>query len=185
MKKTLFISAILAGLSITSLTANANEHNTISVGYAQSKMSDESFKEIFDKPKGFNLKYRYEFNDRLGIIGSYTRTEKSYSNTVNNITGKVEYASLMAGPSYRFNEYVSAYALVGAAAGKITGTQTTTFLGRSYTVSTDSQDEASVAYGAGLQFNPHPNIAVDVSYEHAKPGDVKVGTWTVGVGYRF
>lgn len=42
-----------------------------------------------------------------------------------------------------------------------------------------------MAYGVGVQFNPLPNIAIDASYEHTKLSDIKVGTWMLGVGYRF
>ncbi|WP_407072857.1 Ail/Lom family outer membrane beta-barrel protein [Photorhabdus viridis] len=49
-----------------------------------------------------------------------------------------------------------------------------------------SHEKTSVAYGAGLQLNPIPNVAVDVAYEYSDLGDkAKVGTFVVGVGYRF
>ncbi|WP_273826556.1 Ail/Lom family outer membrane beta-barrel protein, partial [Pseudomonas asplenii] len=40
-------------------------------------------------------------------------------------------------------------------------------------------------YGAGLQFNPIENVALDVGYEQNRIRSVDVGTWNVGVGYRF
>ncbi|EOW5147519.1 Ail/Lom family outer membrane beta-barrel protein, partial [Escherichia coli] len=49
----------------------------------------------------------------------------------------------------------------------------------------DSSSKTSVVYGAGIQFNPVPNWVVDASYEYTKLGDVKVGTWMTGIGYRF
>ncbi|EFI3322707.1 outer membrane beta-barrel protein, partial [Escherichia coli] len=40
-------------------------------------------------------------------------------------------------------------------------------------------------YGLGLQFNPSPQFAVDLSYERSKPGDLSNSIWMLGVGYRF
>ncbi|MNE88420.1 Outer membrane protein X precursor [compost metagenome] len=40
-------------------------------------------------------------------------------------------------------------------------------------------------YGAGLQFNPMQQVALDVGYEQSRIRSVDVGTWNVGVGYRF
>jgi outer membrane protein X len=40
-------------------------------------------------------------------------------------------------------------------------------------------------YGAGLQFNPIQEVALDVGYEQSRIRSVDVGTWMVGVGYRF
>lgn len=41
------------------------------------------------------------------------------------------------------------------------------------------------SYGAGLQFNPMENVALDFSYEQSRIRSVDVGTWIAGVGYRF
>ena len=41
------------------------------------------------------------------------------------------------------------------------------------------------SYGAGLQFNPIENVALDFSYEQSRIRNVDVGTWIAGVGYRF
>ncbi|WP_119711034.1 Ail/Lom family outer membrane beta-barrel protein [Arsenophonus endosymbiont of Aleurodicus floccissimus] len=52
--------------------------------------------------------------------------------------------------------------------------------------------EIELVYGAGLQTNPVENLAIDVTYEHTKLSfehtnlkNIKVGTWMLGVGYRF
>ena len=49
---------------------------------------------------------------------------------------------------------------------------------------TDTADYG-FTYGAGLQFNPIENVALDVGYEQNRIRSVDVGTWNVGVGYRF
>ncbi|MEK9498695.1 Ail/Lom family outer membrane beta-barrel protein [Photorhabdus sp. P32] len=191
MKRALVASVVAAGLSVFAFAANAGEH-TISGGYAQSHvkfdskdLSDNSFESnLFNgNPKGFNLKYRYELDSNLGVIGSFTYTHLGNDLYINSSkAGKYEldYYSLMAGPTYRFNEYVSAYGMVGAARGK--GEVKIPALSESYS---ESESKTSIGYGVGLQFNPMPNWTVDTSYEYSKLGDFKVGTWVVGVGYRF
>ncbi|MBD2783337.1 outer membrane beta-barrel protein [Xenorhabdus sp. DI] len=185
MKKALLTSAIVAGLSISSFTANANDKHTISLGYAQSDLrmkttvrDDLNLKDLKD-PRGLNLKYRYEINDNWGVIGSVTQTKLKiiyHNDLANNIGNEdITYRSLVAGPTYRFNEYVSTYALIGAANVK-----------DHQTVQLDtSKKKTALAYGAGLQFNPISSVAVDVSYEYSDFNQAKAGTWTVGVGYHF
>ncbi|WP_338883083.1 Ail/Lom family outer membrane beta-barrel protein [Xenorhabdus sp. TH1] len=190
MKKVLLTSAIVAGLSIASFTANASGKHTISVGYAQSDVKMKLEGDKLDKdPRGVNLKYRYEFNDNWGVIGSFTLTREGENQTLSSptyghlgkLTRDITYRSWMVGPTYRFNEYVSTYALIGTA--NIDDHQTGSGLGV-FTI--HNENKSAVAYAAGLQFNPISNIAVDVTYEYSDLGDkAKVGTFVVGVGYRF
>ncbi|MBS9440785.1 Ail/Lom family outer membrane beta-barrel protein [Photorhabdus heterorhabditis] len=178
MKKTLVASVVAVSLSVFAFAANAGE-STISGGYAQSHVKFNSDK-LDDNPKGFNLKYRYELDNNFGVISSFTYTHKSLEE--NPVKFDVDYYSLMAGPAYRFNEYVSVYGMVGAAHGKAK----VSLLGVSA-----EKSKTSISYGLGLQFNPMPNWTIDTSYEYSKLGgfadlgDLKVGTWVVGVGYRF
>jgi len=172
------IAVAFLGAIAFSSTANAENESTISVGYAQShvKFDGETLKE---HPKGVNLKYRYEIDSNWGVIGSFTYTHQDYNFYFNNRNvgnGDLDYYSLTAGPVYRFNDYISAYGLVGAAHGK----ESVDVYSEKY-----SESKTAVAYGAGLQINPVKNIAIDASYEYSKLDDVKVGTWMLGVGYRF
>ncbi|WP_016605120.1 Ail/Lom family outer membrane beta-barrel protein, partial [Yersinia pestis] len=48
-----------------------------------------------------------------------------------------------------------------------------------------STSDYGFTYGAGLQFNPAENVALDVSYEQSRIRNVDVGTWVAGVGYTF
>lgn len=64
-----------------------------------------------------NVQYRYEWDAPLSVIGSFTYMsgdddQRYYvdSDSVKNSID-VKYYSLMAGPAYRINEYVSLYAL--------------------------------------------------------------------------
>ncbi len=47
------------------------------------------------------------------------------------------------------------------------------------------EEQDSLAYGVGMQFNPLNNIAIDASYEYTKLKDANIGTWVLGIGYRF
>lgn len=181
MQKT-YLSVLLAGAMALSFGVQAAGESTISLGYAQSHVKVDD-RNLDENPKGFNLKYRYEIDNNLGFITSFTYTTQSYdyyygSNKVGD--ADLKYYSLTAGPAYRFNDYISAYGLIGFGHGK--ATSNVSLLG--YSANSD-ESKTSVAYGAGLQLNVTPNIALDAHYEYSKLGDFKVGTWTVGAGYRF
>ena len=149
--------AVFVAASLASGAALA-DNQTVSLGYAQSKV--ENFKNI----RGVNAQYRYEWDSPLSVIGSFTYMsgdddQKYYvdSDSVKNHID-VKYYSLMAGPAYRINEYVSLYALGG------------------------------VAHTAGVQFNPTDELAVNVGYEGTNAdidGSHSINGWNVGVGYRF
>ncbi|WP_237120482.1 outer membrane protein, partial [Salmonella enterica] len=83
--------------------------------------------------------------------------------------GDADYTSLLVGPSYRFNDYLNAYVMIGAANGHIKDNWG------------NSDNKTAFAYGAGIQLNPVENIAVNASYEHTSfstdaDSDVKAGT---------
>ncbi|WP_350304959.1 Ail/Lom family outer membrane beta-barrel protein [Photorhabdus viridis] len=180
MKRTLVASVVAVGLSVFAFAANASGESTISGGYAQSHVKVDGVK-IDDDLKGFNLKYRYELDDNWGVISSLTSTYLGYDHYVGGrkvADSEMDYFSLMAGPTYRFNEYVSVYGMVGAAHGKV---KVSDYVGSK----SGSDSKTSVGYGLGLQFNPMPNWTIDTSYEYSKLDDLKIGTWVVGVGYRF
>lgn len=174
--------AVLGGLLAFSATANAAGESTFSVGYAQSHVKVNGNK-LDENPKGFNLKYRYEIDGDWGVIGSFAYTHQGYdfyygSNKVGN--ADLDYYSLTVGPTYRFNEYISAYGLLGIAHGKEKSNAAVGYYSYDY-----NESKTALAYGVGLQVNPVQNIAIDASYEYSKLNDFKVGTWMIGVGYRF
>ncbi|ETS30633.1 attachment protein [Photorhabdus temperata] len=180
MKKTLVASVVAVGLSAFAFAANASGESTISGGYAQSHAKFDG-KKADDNPKGFNLKYRYELDNNFGVISSLTYTYLGYDYYRGGkkvAESDMDYFSLMAGPTYRFNEYVSVYGMVGAAHGKV---KLSDYVG----TMSGSKSKTSVSYGLGLQFNPMPNWTIDTSYEYSKLDELKIGTWVVGVGYRF
>lgn len=169
MKKIACLSAVACVLAVSMGSAVAGD-STVSVGYAQGDAQG-----VKNHVPGFNLKYRYEFDDsQWGVLGSFTYLQKS--DTESSVYRKAQYYGFSAGPTYRFADWASIYAVVGVSAGKFT-----------HNVGSDnnSNSDAGYIYGAGFQFNPVQDVAFDVGYEQSRIRDVDVGSWNVGVGYRF
>ncbi|ECO0902164.1 outer membrane beta-barrel protein [Salmonella enterica subsp. enterica serovar Newport] len=167
--------AVLACLAVGSIGV-ANASQTVSLGYAQTQVNITHSNQM----PGFNVKYHWEDdNSGAGVIGSFAYTQKNASNDYES--GKLTYYSVTAGPSYRFNDYVNIYALLGVAYGKIE-------VDNAYISGWESS--TAFAYGAGVQVNPVENVAIDASYVYTQFSDdynnsVGAGTWMLGVGYRF
>ncbi len=70
---------------------------------------------------GLNVKHRNEINDQWDWLGtvSYMKGDKKLDDRridpdlLGNIKRDTKYYSVMAGPTYRFNENVSVYGMVG------------------------------------------------------------------------
>lgn len=172
MKKNACFSAVVACLFAVSAGNAFAGQSTVSAGYAQGDLQG-----VANKADGFNLKYRYEFDDSLlGVIGSFTHVEKNRSQS--GYYHKSQYHSFTAGPAYRFNDWASLYGVIGVSYGKnIDNAQN----GNHHS----SNSDYGFTYGAGLQFNPIQDIVLDVGYEQSRIRSVDVGIWNVGVGYRF
>lgn len=201
MKKTLIYSVLAMGSMVGISSANAELENSVSGGYAWSsyKTSSKTTSKGFEinrdvNPTGFNLKYRYEIDPQLGIISSFTYLGKKEKAAIKNdaseilsqYSSKFNYYSLLIGPSYRFNEWVSVYAAVGVAHSKgniqWTGDHT------KHIGNPDPKDmkKTSPAGMIGFQVNPLPNIVADLSYEYAKMASgQKRGVWAISLGTRF
>lgn len=157
----------------------------------------------YKEPKGLNVKYRYEFDDRWGVIGSFTwaRSKTSAyiqlddpdSNTFANASGsaKGNYFSIMAGPSLRANDYFSTYVMAGATFARVKYSGNLSYdlsaygLGSGSESASDSHNKSSFAYSAGIQLNPIKNIAIDLAYEGSGSGDWKTNGFIMGIGYKF
>ncbi|MBT9433366.1 outer membrane protein OmpX [Candidatus Sodalis endolongispinus] len=173
MKKIACLSALACVLAVAAGSASAGEI-TVSAGYAQGDLQG-----VVNKANGFNVKYRYEWdNDQpLGVISSFTYVEKDRAES--GSYDKAQYYGFTAGPAWRINDWASLYGVVGLGYGKsISNAQTQNGNDR-------STSDVGVAYGAGLQFNPMENVALDVSYEQSRIRSTDVGTWIAGVGYRL
>lgn len=149
---------------------------------------------------GFNIKYRYEFDESWGVISSFTyawgdfdsnyhlsRSSGAYYSAKGHIKSK--YLSVMAGPSYRFNDYASLYGMIGVANNQIKSSYSWNDHGYyAAVISQENGDEnknkTNVAYSVGLQTNPFKNIVIDLAYEGAA-GGLSSNGFTLGVGYSF
>ncbi|EBY6522847.1 hypothetical protein D5P15_03035 [Salmonella enterica subsp. enterica serovar Livingstone] len=166
---------VFLGLLLASPLALANDKHTVSFGYAQTHLSSLKNSDSKDL-RGFNFKYRYEFNETWGMLGSFTATRNEMENYTwkdgklhKNGSDSVDYGSLMFGPTYRFNDYVSLYGNAGIATMKFN----------------KHSKEDSFAYGAGVIFNPVKSISIDASWEASRFFAVDTNTFGVSVGYRF
>lgn len=180
-KKLLALSVVLAALGNCAI-AQADTQ-TISLGYAIAKAKG------VNNIRGATAKYHYQSNDALGYIGSLTymgsgNKDNSFYHDGDVYEGKskVNYFSLLAGPSYRVNEYISFYGLVGIGMGK-----NQWFASNKSTAIkvSDTQRASAIAYGAGVQIAPAANWTVDVGYEGAAFKDTKLNGFNLGLGYRF
>jgi outer membrane protein X len=170
MNKIARFSALAVVLAASVGTAFAAT-STVTGGYAQSDAQG-----VQNKMNGFNLKYRYEDDSSpLGVIGSFTYTEKDRFE--DGTYNKGQYYGVTAGPAFRLNDWASIYGVVGVGYGKFQQSEDQ--------VKTASNSDYGFSYGAGMQFNPMENVALDFSYEQSRIRNVDVGTWIAGVGYRF
>lgn len=207
MKKTsLFLIPIFFSSAVM---AKAGE-STLSFGYLNVKSGGEKkltekadttkpdpegiatvYADGYSKAGGAFVRYRYEFSDDWGIISSFAYSKTDYSTPItlnvdkntskhtSNIKG--DYMSLMAGPTYRINEYVSVYGLVGLGYSNVNFDLDVTKYGKK----TFSKSSTSLAYGVGMQVNVYEGVTVDVGYERSGSGEWKTDAFTVGVGYKF
>jgi len=183
MLRKVVIGCLLSSCAVISTHVSADNH-TISLGYAQSKVPD--FKSI----RGVNAQYRYEWDSPVSVMGSltYMTGDDSYSLRENfsGYDGKVamKYYSMLAGPAYRVNDYVSLYVLAGIAHMKVA--DKVTYLTQ-YSES-DKENRTSAAYGAGVIFNPMKNLSVNIGYEGTyinDNGTISINGFNIGAGYRF
>ncbi|WP_042103946.1 Ail/Lom family outer membrane beta-barrel protein [Escherichia coli] len=185
-------------LSVSGAPAWASEHqSTLSAGYLHARTNAPGS----DNLNGINVKYRYEFTDTLGLITSFSyanaEDEKKthYSDTRwHEDSVRNRWFSVMAGPSVRVNEWFSAYAIAGVTYSRVSTfsgdyLQVTDNKGDTHDVLTGSDDgrhsNTSLAWGAGVQFNPTESVAIDIAYEGSGSGDWRTDGFIVGVGYKF
>ncbi|WP_193126132.1 Ail/Lom family outer membrane beta-barrel protein [Escherichia coli] len=175
----------------------AEHQSTLSAGYLQTHTDMPGS----DNLNGINVKYRYEFTDTLGLITSFSYADAEdeqkthYSDTRwHEDSVRNRWFSVMAGPSVRVNEWFSAYAIAGVAYSRVSTfsgdyLRVTDNKGKTHDVLTGSDDgrhsNTSLAWGAGVQFNPTESVAIDIAYEGSGSGDWRTDAFIVGIGYRF
>ncbi|HDW3969028.1 TPA: Ail/Lom family outer membrane beta-barrel protein [Escherichia coli] len=152
--------------------------------------------------QGMSIKYRYEITDDLGVITSFTWV-RSMTNAQAFIDVKpadqnpaasgrtdirANYWSLLAGPSWRFNEYLSVYAMAGMGVAKVTTDlkiNDNLNHGAGSFSESNSTKKTALAWAAGAQFNLNESVAMDVAYESSGSGDWRTSGVTVGIGLKF
>lgn len=180
--------AILAAATLMSGAALADDH-TVSIGYAQS-----DFENLGDI-RGVNVQYRYEWNSPLSVIGSFSYMtgdqndlDNEWANSTFKLHSEVKYYSLLAGPAYRINDYVSVYALGGLSYIKADEEAEWGDNNGTFTRETWSGDSTSFAWGAGVQFNPTEDLAIGIGYEGTTAdfdGNYSINGFNLTIGYRF
>ncbi|MFW0974379.1 Ail/Lom family outer membrane beta-barrel protein [Leclercia pneumoniae] len=179
--------ALLVASTLMSGTALANNH-TVSIGYAQSDF--ENLGDIH----GVNVQYRYEWDSPFSVMGSFTyltgdNSDSEYeAGETWSYKDDIKYYSLLAGPVYRINDYVSVYALGGVSYIKWDGeTRWDYDWGYSERDKT-SENSTQFAWGAGVQFNPTDDFSIGIGYEGTTAKyyeSYSVNGFNLTVGYRF
>ncbi|OTA16885.1 virulence membrane protein PagC [Xenorhabdus vietnamensis] len=191
MKKALLATLVVSGFMCGSVAYADTQ--TVAVGYAQSKIQD--IKDI----RGVNFHYRYEWDSPVSIIGSFTYMKGSENGSGSGVyrswkaNADLKYYSLMAGPAYRINDYVSVYGVLGFVHSKVDVFGRGTERGKngeiiSYSVKLDNKS-TDFAYGAGVEINPIPNLSLYAGYEGSslkgREDRLNINGFNIGVGYRF
>lgn len=230
MDKMRFLKSLLI-LSVVSSPAAyaAKGDQTLSIGYAQMnsdptkaaysankaeyetrlKATDKVFSKHADsdkQPQGMFIRYRYEFDDTWGVMGSVTYAVGDLDNHFlsgekaqnkkekNKIEGrfgnrvKTDYVSLLAGPTVRANEWVSAFGLLGVALHSVENSmhETNKASVPPKQVSRNKKtSNTSLAYALGLQFNVYEGLVIDAAWAGSGSGDWKSSGFNLGVGYKF
>ncbi len=194
MKK-IAVVALALGSFLGSSAVLADNH-TISLGYAQSRVQH------FGNIRGGDIQYRYEWDSPFSVIGSFTYMKgnesefNSYDNTDNppvkvkdHTKIDIKYYSLLAGPAYRINDYISPYGLVGVAHANAKSAYDESIGDNTPSTEKNSFNATSFAYAAGIATNPIENLAINVGYEGTNvriDGDnSNINGFNVGIGYRF
>ena len=180
LKTTLKYGFLVAAIA-TSTAVMASDH-TVSVGYAHVKVADL-------KLKGVNAKYRYEFGSPISLIASATHASKKQDYYFIDEDGddgqgteKLSYNSLLVGPAYRFNNFVSVYGVMGVAKSSYEDNGYWYDYIGTYNY---KESKTSFAYGVGVELNPTQNLAVGIGYEGSKVFEERAKGFNVSVGYKF
>lgn len=157
--------------------------------------------------QGMSIKYRYEITEELGVITSFTWARSmtnaqtvielnpaEFSRTIKNPAAsartdiRANYRSLLVGPSWRFNEYLSVYAMAGIGIAKFTTDlkiNDNLNHGAGSFSESNSTKKTSFAWATGAQFNLNESVAMDVAYESSGSGDWRTSGVIAGIGLKF
>ncbi|ACR70467.2 enterobacterial Ail/Lom family protein [Edwardsiella ictaluri 93-146] len=168
---------------------------TASIGYAHAQLQDVG------NLNGFTLQYRYEWDTLWSVIGGLSYMQGSNNNAYQDAWGdtyktdiNAKYTSLLLGPAYRINDYVSVYGLLGAAYTKMDGSyEWRNSVGadtpNGHLSITSSSQAVKLAYAAGVVINPINTLSINIGYEGSQAdlygGNKTINGFTVGIGWRF
>lgn len=197
MKLKLATLLLTSGMAFNCLAAAGESTASLNFAHANGKIKHKGNGETFSDEQGMNgvnTSYRYEFDDIFGVMGSATwlfNTSKEIEKKDALESSKkesVNYLSLSVGPTFRINEHVSLYTLLGYA-------QNQTRIDYQNRAEKDVKIKfGGLTWGAGLQINPVNNLAVNIGYEGANmkyKGDeknvpnMKSHGLNIGLGYKF
>lgn len=181
MQTAVFIRMFIAAgvLTLAGQTGAAAGEHSLTAGYAFGQVNIDHTRMADGDQDGMNLKYRYEFNDSWGAVGSFTFAGA----TSDNNAVEWSYTSYMAGPAWRFNRYVSVYYLLGLAHADTD----VTYEGRR-----QGMKKNALASALGVQVNPWKNLVLDAGVEYAgfssyplRGTEAESVIFALGAGYRF
>lgn len=191
MNKNLLSCSLLSGLLLLPLTGAAT--HTLTLGTAQSRITQ------YNHLRGINLKYRYEWDSALSLmtsvswLKSVTDVERDRGYLYHASHTKLRQYSVLAGPAWRANQWLSIYALAGAAVTKAEKKWVNVFVApirlKYEYKHTDSSRSVVPVAALGVQLTPLKYLALDLSYEFSRPmilGDhVRGGAVTFSAGISF
>lgn len=173
---------------LISSSAAMAESQTVSIGYAQSKLHK------YHNIRGVNIQYRYETNTPVGLLASATYLSGSkdrmdtYGGGSQKVDKDIKSYSIQVGPVFRVNSLASLYSTVGVSRTKIKQEDTMSFEQESFSQETSNHTTA-FAYGAGVIINPTSKLSINAGYEGSRATfygyHEKLNGFNVGVGYRF
>ncbi|MQL47559.1 outer membrane beta-barrel protein [Photorhabdus khanii] len=179
MQKILLSCGAIFSVFAITLPAQAEQH-TASIGYAHVKPQDVK------ALNGATLSYRYELDDQWGVLSSFTFAKGDEKETTERQKIDTKYYSLMTGPTYRINDYISLYSQVGLSRMKLKWSD-------SDNNTNGKSEENALGWGAGFIVNPTTNTSITAGYEGSR-FDIKDGVdkykistngFNISVGYRF
>lgn len=149
---------IVVALGI-SLPCFASE-NVLVGGYVHTKTEGNSL-------NGFNVKYGYTPDEsHFGVMSSLTISANNDNDTDRG------YGSALVGTSYRINDFIKPYVMVGIGRGAVKNNG-------------DTQTSTGFAYGAGIQLTPISGFTIDAGYEGSKIFGSQANSVVIGAGWKF
>lgn len=159
MKNYKMAMILVPGL-VLSAHALADSENVVTGGYAHTNTAGNSF-------NGVNIKYGYTPDGfDLGVVSSLTLTANSNDNIDRG------YGSALIGTSYRVNDVLKPYVMIGVGRGAVKADG-------------DTDTSTGFAYGAGIQLTPFSGFTVDAGYEGSKVFGSNVNSVVIGAGWKF